>query len=264
MSDNPRPSAVSSPPEFWVKPIRLFVELISIFAIFSFIASTIINETIFTRWHLSFFQLATPEDVILSGLQFAFQSLPLVIAFSLVCYIYYLGLFNSWLWSSLGAGGSIIGISFLEIYFRKTPSVECGLLDSLFDALNAVFILFLLFSVLPVQRMIFSRKFVTSQISNRKLILTRRVTIVFLLLVALSYEIHRQTSVIQEYGYAGSHLEALSTKISGQQCKARVMWVGSKATILKCLALDSGDKEDVLVLLTPQSFCTQVTATPKN
>lgn len=55
--------------------------LIGILSAVSFFAAVIFNSIVFARWRLSFLQLATPGDVIMTGLDFTVRSLPVLFGF---------------------------------------------------------------------------------------------------------------------------------------------------------------------------------------
>lgn len=74
-------SKMSSPKALWVWVIELF----SIITGASFVLAAMIHAIIFRFWNLDFFTVATPSDVLMSGLSLVVKTAPLA-AISVTCY----------------------------------------------------------------------------------------------------------------------------------------------------------------------------------
>ena len=221
--------------------LKLLVELSAIVAIFGFSASALLNDLVFKKWGLSFVQVASLSDVVMSGSSFAFSTLPTLLTSIFISVLMYFSV------------GKLLPK--LEHFEKSKPY-----LDALFGFLIALFLLSML--SIPIIDYLFDRKInnlslifaISSFLFGCRIIYVeiyfekkekeKPLSIIlswFFMITTLSvgaFSIyHWFDGKISRYsmgGYNHSKILVLSKGEPFCGAESTLMWIGSQSAVIKC------------------------------
>ena len=224
----PAPDGTAQRVRVWLK---LAVEGFSLLAAFAFLLAVARNEFLFSRWGLSFLQVASPSDVVMSGLGalFHFSSLVVLVAVGAVPGLLTRRVRELWWALFLLEGAAWIVLAVVVALLASGEGRDWG----------AGVTILLTLTLVPISHLLTHRR--------RREVLARPVArAALVLLVAASVlafaalQIREQAAV----GVTEKRIHLLQPRIP--DCHGLVLWQGERATVVDCGYARGGTKPRVI------------------
>ncbi|HEY5411830.1 MAG TPA: hypothetical protein VIJ94_13995 [Caulobacteraceae bacterium] len=198
--------------------LKAWAETIPALAAAAFCITTFFHEFVFRAWGLNFLQLATPQDVLMSGI----SSLALVVLVSLC---------------------SLLGL-YLGSWLKAVQSFRLPIRAGI----AALMLIFgYLFSIIPVDKTLYNINSVWITASwaniyfgilagfepNRVLRLWLRALLIVVSFGAAAYSMAAQAGHLIVFGFETTPMVA-TIKDAGASCESDVLWLGERNVVFKC------------------------------
>lgn len=200
------------------------IELLSLLTGASFLASSFISAIIFQIWELNFFGIATPSDVIMSGIGFLIYALPLSLTvfmgYRFILFQESLFMKISFIFVFLFVFPMVIAVNLVNDYLVIIPTWTAWLSD---HSSSVLYILAMMMGILC-----------GSGLREQMLNPTRRTRFVtgFFGSVAV---ITGLATVASNYAFYGFEPTRLSISPAPTSCQRhKVFWIGEQSLVLRC------------------------------